>query len=136
MTTTLAPTDAAAAAVFAWSKRVRRIGGFIQVAFAAFWLVRGSLNLRGPLATTLAVLFAAVTIAVVASGIRAAGWVLIVGPVVLVALLSGTALTATTGIAAGIVLLGIATAGFHDLATGMPSRTDISRPAIASGDRS
>jgi hypothetical protein len=34
---------------------VRRVGGFIQLAFAAFWLVRGAFNLhgqvRGPLAT-------------------------------------------------------------------------------------
>jgi hypothetical protein len=49
MTTSLTPTGAGDAAVFAWSKRVRRIGGFIQVAFAAFWLVRGSLNIHGPL---------------------------------------------------------------------------------------
>ena len=27
----------------AWSRRVRRIGGFIQAAFAAFWLTRTSL---------------------------------------------------------------------------------------------
>jgi hypothetical protein len=36
---------------------------------------------------------------------------------VLVALLSGTALAATTGIAAGALLLVTATAGFHDLAS-------------------
>ena len=209
MTTSLAPTGAADAAVFAWSKRVRRVGGFIQVAFAAFWLVRGSLNIHGPLGKVLAVLLAAVTIAVVAYGGRAtaglaprptsaeakhleraisvativqlvasfaapaivvaaghsdwllpsiavtigplllwldhrvgvpryrpAGWALIVGPLVLVAVLSGTALAATTGIAAGALLLGIATAGFHDLATDVPKRTDTSRPAIVSGGRS
>ena len=47
---------------------------------------------------------------------RPVGWVLTVGPLVLVATLSGTALVATTGIAAGLVLLGTALAGFHDLA--------------------
>ena len=31
----------------AWSRRVRRVGGFIQLAFAALWLVRGALNLHG-----------------------------------------------------------------------------------------
>ena len=31
----------------AWSSRVRRVGGFIQLAFAAFWLVRGSLAIGG-----------------------------------------------------------------------------------------
>ena len=32
----------------AWSRRVRRIGGFIQAAFAAFWLARASLAIGGP----------------------------------------------------------------------------------------
>jgi mannose-6-phosphate isomerase-like protein (cupin superfamily) len=32
----------------AWSRRVRRIGGFIQAAFAAFWLIRASLAIGGP----------------------------------------------------------------------------------------
>ena len=31
----------------AWSRRVRRIGGFIQTAFAAFWLIRASLAIGG-----------------------------------------------------------------------------------------
>ena len=31
----------------AWSRRVRRIGGFIQAAFAALWLVRASLAIGG-----------------------------------------------------------------------------------------
>ena len=31
----------------AWSRRVRRIGGFIQAAFAAFWLGRASLAIGG-----------------------------------------------------------------------------------------
>jgi hypothetical protein len=46
---------------------------------------------------------------------RPAGWFLIIGPVILAATLPDTALAATTGIAAGALLLGIATAGFHDL---------------------
>jgi hypothetical protein len=31
----------------AWSRRVRRIGAFIQAAFAAFWLARASLAIGG-----------------------------------------------------------------------------------------
>ena len=47
---------------------------------------------------------------------RPVGWALTVGPLVLVAVMSGTPLIATTGIGAGIILLGTAVAGFHDLA--------------------
>jgi hypothetical protein len=47
---------------------------------------------------------------------RPVGWALTVGPVILVATMSGTPLIATTGIAAGLLLLGTALAGFHDLA--------------------
>jgi hypothetical protein len=47
---------------------------------------------------------------------RPVGWVLTVGPLILVATMSGTPLVATTGIAAGVLLLGTAVAGFHDLA--------------------
>jgi hypothetical protein len=47
---------------------------------------------------------------------RPVGWALIVAPVILVAVMSGTELIATTGIAAGLLLLGTAVAGFHDLA--------------------
>jgi hypothetical protein len=36
--------------------------------------------------------------------------------VILVAAMSGSALAITTGIAAGVLLLGTAAAGFHDLA--------------------
>ena len=39
----------------AWSRRVRRIGGFIQAAFAGFWLIRGSLVLPGPASTVVPV---------------------------------------------------------------------------------
>jgi len=188
MTTSFTPADAGLDASAAWSRRVRRVGGFIQVAFAAFWLVRGSLNIHGPVGGILALGFAAVVVAVVVYGVRVAagsaprptspegrrierdvtiatvvqlaasfaapaivvaaghsdwllpsiaitigplllwldhrvdiprdryaGWVLIAGPVVLVAVMSGTALAATTGLAAGAILLGTATAGFHDL---------------------
>jgi hypothetical protein len=31
----------------AWSRRVRWVGGLIQAAFAAFWLVRGSVVIGG-----------------------------------------------------------------------------------------
>ena len=53
---------------------------------------------------------------------RPAGVSLTIGPVVLVATMSGSALAATTGIAAGVLLLGTATAGFHDLAGLRPRR--------------
>jgi len=180
----------------AWSRRVRRIGGFIQMAFAAFWLVRGSLNVRGAVGMALAVGFVAIAVAVVGYGIRVTGgtaprpttreakhieravtvatiiqlaasfaapavviaaghsdwvlpsiaitigplllwldhrvhipryrpvgWALIVGPVVLVGTMSGSALAATTGIAAGALLLITAAAGFHDLARGRARRS-------------
>lgn len=173
----------------AWSLRVRRIGGFIQAAFAGFWLIRGSLVLPGlasAVVPTLAVLAAvgafgyglkataeiaprpsgseathierALTIAtviqliasfaapaiVIAAGepdwtlpaiaitigplllwldrrvviprYRPVGWALILVPLLLVATMSGTALVATTGLAAGTLLLVTAVTGFHDLA--------------------
>ena len=175
----------------AWSRRVRWMGGLIQATFAAFWLVRGSLAIRGDASAMLLLMFGisalgvfayafrraggraprpqdpqgrrierAVTIATVvefaaaillpilvrAAGhpdwvlpsiaitigplllwlddrlhiprYRPVGWALTVGPVILVATLSGTALEAGTGIAAGLLLLGTALAGFHDLAVG------------------
>lgn len=173
----------------AWSRRVRRVGGFIQLGFAALWLVRGSLNVHKPAGIALAGAFSVSVLAVLAYGIRVTlgtgarpqsqeakriersvtvatvielvaafvlpviviaaghsdwvlpsiaitigplllwldhlvkipryrpvGWALIVGPVILVATMSGTPLVATTGIAAGILLLTTAAAGFHDLA--------------------
>jgi hypothetical protein len=173
----------------AWSRRVRRIGGFIQAAFAALWLVRASLAIGGPAGDVLIAISAAavagayayairvtagiaprpagaqartiersVTIATVielvaafvlpvivtAAGhpgwvlpsivitigplllwldhvvviprLRVVGWALTLGPVVLVATLSGPALAITTGLAAGVLLLGTALAGFRDLA--------------------
>lgn len=189
---TAEPTAAAAAA--AWSQRVRRVGGFIQLAFAAFWLVRGGLTVGGLIGTAVgvasvvaigAVLFYGVRVTantgrrptgakakriersvnaatiielvasfalpviVIAAGhsdwvlpsiaitigplllwldhlvdiprYRPVGWALTVGPFILVAAMSGSALAATTGLAAGVLLLGTATAGFHDLAGTRPA---------------
>ncbi len=173
----------------AWSRRVRRIGGFIQAAFAAFWLIRASLAIGGitgdvllaasgvavigvftyairvtartaprpagrearriersvTLATIIELAAAFVLpVIVIAAGhsdwvlpsivitigplllyldhlvhiprYRLVGWVMTAGPVVLVATMSGSALEVTTGIAAGVLLLATAAAGFHDLA--------------------
>ncbi len=173
-----------------WSKRVRWVGGLIQVAFAAFWLVRGSVVIGGTAAHVLLVVFGLLAIGVFSYALRFAGgvaprprtpdgkrierqvtiatliefaaaivlpmlvsaaghsdwvlpsiaitigplllwldhrlsvrryrvvgWVLSIGPVILVAAMSGTALVATTGIAAGMLLLVTAFAGFRDLST-------------------
>ena len=178
----------------AWSRRVRRVGGFIQLAFAALWLVRGSLNLHSAVKYELVGVFAVLVVGVLVYGIqvtagtgarpsgqgakriersvtiatiielvaafvlpviviaaghsdwvlpsiaitigplllwldhlvhipryRPVGWALTVGPVILVATMSGNALAATTGIAAGVLLLATAAAGFHDLAGLRPS---------------
>ncbi len=183
------PTAEELNATVAWSRRVRRVGGFIQLAFAALWLVRGGLNLHGAAKFALVGLFGVIVLAVLAYGVRATartgarpsgheakriersvtiatiieliaafvlpviviaagrsdwvlpsiaitigplllwldhevhipryrpvGWALTVGPIILVATMSGAALAATTGIAAGVLLLGTAAAGFHDLA--------------------
>lgn len=174
----------------AWSQRVRKVGGFIQLAFAAFWLVRGGLSITGSTGTALAVAGVVLSIAVlgyatrVTAGIggrpssaaakriersvsiatvielvasfvfpviviaaghsdwvlpsiaitigplllwldhlvdiprfRPVGWALTVVPFILVAVMSGSALAATTGLGAGVLLLATATAGFHDLST-------------------
>jgi hypothetical protein len=173
----------------AWSRRVRRVGGLIQAAFAGFWLVRGSLVIGGGMADVLIAISGVAVVGVFAYAITATtgtaprptgaeasriergitiatviefvaalvlpvivvaaghadwvlpsiaitigplllwldhrvhiprygpvGWALTVGPVLLVATMSGTPLVATTGIAAGLLLLGTAVAGFHDLA--------------------
>jgi hypothetical protein len=186
---------------------VRRIGGFIQAAFAAFWLARASLAIGGRAgdiliaASGVAVIgvFAyaikvtagtaprpsgpqarrierSVTVAtvielaaafilpviVIAAGhsdwvlpsivitigplllyldhlvhiprYRPIGWALTAGPVILVATMSGKSLAVTTGLAAGVVLLGTAVAGFHDLARLRPARA--SSPAgLSAKDR-
>jgi len=178
----------------AWSRRVRRIGGLIQAAFAAFWLARASLAIggraedvliavsgvavigvfcyairvtagtaprpAGPAARRIERLVTLATIIelaaafvlpviVIAAGhsdwvlpsivitigplllyldhlvhiprYRIVGWALTVGPVILVAAMSGKSLAVTTGFAAGVVLLGTATAGFRDLARLRPA---------------
>ncbi|MEA2157908.1 MAG: hypothetical protein QOD66_288 [Solirubrobacteraceae bacterium] len=180
----------------AWSERVRRVGGFIQLAFAAFWLVRGALSIGGGTGSALtgagvliaiAVLVYAIRVSagtgrrptspeakriersvsaatvielvasialpviVIAAGhndwvlpsiaitigplllwldhlvdiprYRRVGWTLTVGPFVLVAAISGSALAATTGLAAGVLLLGTAALGFHDLGVGRTPRS-------------
>ena len=173
----------------AWSRRVRRIGGFIQAAFAAFWLGRASLAIGGRAGDVLLAVSAVAVIGVVSYAVkvtaglaprpsgpearriersvtvatvielvaafvlpviviaaghsdwvlpsvvitigplllyldhlvhipryRPVGWALTAGPIILVATMSGSSLAVTTGIAAGVILLGTAAAGFHDLA--------------------
>ena len=56
---------------------------------------------------------------------RIVGWLLTIGPVVLVATMTGSSLAATTGIAAGLLLLATAGAGFHDLAGLRPPRLPV-----------
>ena len=180
----------------AWSRRVRRVGGFIQAAFAAFWLGRASLAIGGRAEDVLIAVFGVAVIGVFTYAIRATagtaprpaglqarriersvtaatiielaaafvlpvvviaaghsdwvlpsivitigplllwldhlvhipryrlvGWALTAGPVILIATMSGSALAVTTGIAAGLVLLGTAAAGFHDLAGLRPARS-------------
>jgi hypothetical protein len=175
-------------AIAAWSRRVRRVGGLIQLAFATFWLARGGLVIGGGIGIALTVAGAMITVGAAVYGVRAtagvaprptgpeagrieravtiatvvqliasfaapaaviaagrpdwvlpsiaitigplllwldhrvhvpryrpAGWALIAGPIVLGTVLSGPALAATTGIAAGVLLTATATAGFHDL---------------------
>ena len=210
ITSTAKPGGASAAdltPVAAWSRRVRRIGGFIQAAFAAFWLVRASLAIGGPAGDVLLAVSAVAVIGVFAYAIkvtagtaprpagpaarrierlvtiatvielaaafvlpviviaagrsdwvlpsivitigplllyldhlvhipryRLVGWALTAGPVILVATMSGSSLAVTTGLAAGVVLLGTAAAGFHDLARFRPARA--SSPAgLSAKDR-
>jgi hypothetical protein len=47
---------------------------------------------------------------------RPVGWALTIGPLILLIVLSGTPPVAATGLGAGVLLLGTALAGFHDLA--------------------
>ncbi len=175
---------------------MRRIGGFIQAAFAAFWLARASLAIGGragdvliavssiavigvftyaikvtagtaprpaaqarriersvTVATVIELVAAFVLpVVVIAMGrsdwvlpsivitigplllwldhlvhiprYRLVGWALLAGPAILVATMSGSALAVTTGIAAGLLLLGTAAAGFHDLAGLRTARPD------------
>jgi hypothetical protein len=189
VTVTRAPAPAELSPTVAWSQRVRKVGGFIQLAFAAFWLTRGGLSVSGTTGTALAVAGVVLAVMVLAYALRATngiggrptgpeakriersvsiatvielvasfafpmiviaagrndwvlpsiavtigplllwldhvvriprlrpvGWALTVVPFILVAVMSGSTLAATTGLGAGLLLLGTATAGFHDLA--------------------
>lgn len=184
----LSPTEA-------WSRRVRKVGGYIQLGFAAFWLTRGGLSVGGATGVALAVVGVAASVVVLGYAIRVTagvgrrptgpeakriersitiatvielvasfafpviviaaghsdwvlpsiaitigplllwldhrvdipryrpvGWVLTVGPFLLVAVLSGSTLAAVTGLGAGVLLLVTASAGFHDLAALRPAR--------------
>lgn len=183
-----APASPALAATRAWSGRVRRVGGLIQLAFAASWLVRGGLIVGKTPGVAFAVVSALVALGAAGYGLRVTaglaprptgreatrieraitiatvvqllasfaapaavvaldrpswalpaiavtigplllwldrrvevpryrpvGWALIIGPILLVVTLQGTALAATTGLGCGLLLLATAIAGFHDL---------------------
>ena len=56
----------------AWSRRVRWIGGLIQAAFAGFWLVRGSVVIRGGVAAVLITVFGVTVIGVFVYAVAAA----------------------------------------------------------------
>ena len=188
----------------AWSQRVRKVGGCIQLAFAAFWLIRGALTIGGGTGAVLAGAALVLVIAVLAYAIRftagtgrrptspqakaiersvtaatvielaasigfpfiviaighsdwvlpsiaitigplllwldhlvhipryrPVGWALTIGPIILAATMSGSALAATTGLAAGALLLGTAAAGFRDLAGLRPGRPPKPKPKPA-----
>ena len=68
VTSTSNPTELSAAE--AWSRRVRKVGGYIQLAFAAFWLARGGLSITGPTGLTLAIVGVASTALVLRYAIR------------------------------------------------------------------
>ena len=70
MTVAESPTGAASTPTVAWSRRVRRIGGFIQLAFAAFWLLRGSHNLTGVVGLAMYGVSAVAAVAVAVYGVR------------------------------------------------------------------
>ena len=179
MTVPKTPTGGELTAAAAWSERVRRVGGFIQLAFATFWLVRGCLSIgRGPVPALIGGIVVIVVVVLVyairvtsGTGQRPTGpdakriersvngatvielvasfalpvivslaghgdWILpsiaiTIGPFILVATMSGTALAATTGLAAGVLMLGTATAGFQDLSHLRPSGR---RRAVDAGD--
>jgi hypothetical protein len=55
----------------AWSRRVRWVGGLIQAAFAAFWLVRGSRVIGGGIGDVLIAVSGVLVVVVFAYAIRA-----------------------------------------------------------------
>ena len=63
-------TESTEQARAAWSLRVRRVGGFIQVAFAAFWLLRGGLNVGGTSGALLTASALVLVLIVLVYGIR------------------------------------------------------------------
>jgi hypothetical protein len=67
---TASTTTSADAARRAWHNRVLRVGGIIQACFAAFWLVRGSLAVGGPLGSIMAVTLGLTALAALAYGVR------------------------------------------------------------------
>src|ERR1700682_4628332 len=69
--TTYASLPKASSARRAWAGRVLRIGGVIQACFAAFWLVRGSLAIAGPVGTALAAALVAVALGALVYGLAA-----------------------------------------------------------------
>jgi hypothetical protein len=70
-TTTPAAMNAASQTpAAAWSRRVRRIGGFIQATFAAFWLARASLAIGGRVGDVLIAVFGVAVIGVFSYAIR------------------------------------------------------------------
>ena len=180
-----------------WSRRVRRIGGFVQLGWAGLWLCLVSLELSNIVGISLGVWFGVMTVGAIAYGTvttagralrptssearrlgrdlgiatlvqisasvvapvfviatdradwalpamvltvgplllwldhrvhipryRPVGWALVLGPVVAAATLSGPSLTFLTGTVAGLLLLGTALAGFHDLTGGGADTTD------------
>ena len=70
MTASEAPASVELPPAAAWSQRVRRVGGFIQLAFAAFWLVRGALSIGADTATALTGVAVVMVVAVLVYGIR------------------------------------------------------------------
>ena len=68
-TPTVVPTTDISASA-AWSGRVRRVGGLTQLAFAAFWLVRGGLSLGGVPGITVAGVATIVVVAVLVYALR------------------------------------------------------------------
>jgi hypothetical protein len=70
MSASRAPADVDLSPTVAWSRRVRRVGGVIQLAFAAFWLMRGSLAIGGGAGIDVAAVLGATAVAVLVYGIR------------------------------------------------------------------
>jgi hypothetical protein len=73
MTIAQAPMPAVLSPKVAWSQRVRKVGGLIQLAFAAFWLIRGGLSVSGVIGSVLAAAGFVVSIAVLAYAVRVTG---------------------------------------------------------------